>query len=105
VWISTSALRQKNWRIRKPLSPGQTVSTRYLNLDAIPIVDEKGNFDGAFYVWSDVTDLHLKMEEVKKAQYRIDRMIADNPLAIAVLRADKSRISINSSMRSSGEVS
>ena len=69
--------------------------TKYLNLDAIPIFDDRGNFDGAFYVWSDVTELHLKMEEVKKAQFRIDRMLADNPLAIAVLRADKSRISIN----------
>ncbi|MDD1703074.1 MAG: methyl-accepting chemotaxis protein [Methanoregula sp.] len=68
---------------------------RYLNLDAIPIFDKKGNLDGAFYVWSDVTELHQKMEEVREAQSKVDRMIADNPLAIAVLRADKSRISIN----------
>jgi methyl-accepting chemotaxis protein len=69
--------------------------TKYLNLDAIPLLDGNGNLEGAFYVWSDVTELHLKMEEVQKVQSRVERMITDNPLAIAVLRADKSRISIN----------
>ncbi|MEN6610803.1 MAG: methyl-accepting chemotaxis protein, partial [Methanoregulaceae archaeon] len=68
---------------------------RYLNLDAIPILNTGGNIDVAFYVWTDVTELHTKMDEVQKMKGRVDRMIEDNPLAIAVLRADKSRISIN----------
>nr|WP_320161176.1 PAS domain-containing methyl-accepting chemotaxis protein [uncultured Methanoregula sp.] len=68
---------------------------KYLTLYAIPILDDKGDLDGAFYVWVDYTELHEKMDAVKKMEYRVDRMIQDNPLAIAVLRADKSRISIN----------
>jgi len=68
---------------------------KYLTLYAIPILDQKGEIDGAFYVWVDYTDAHKKMEEVKQLEYRVDTMIANNPLAIAVLRKDKSRISIN----------
>ncbi|MFA6331806.1 MAG: methyl-accepting chemotaxis protein [Methanoregula sp.] len=68
---------------------------KYLTLYAIPILDDAGEIDGAFYVWVDYTDLHEKMDAVKKMEYRNDRMIQENPLAIAVLRKDKSRISIN----------
>nr|WP_319375466.1 PAS domain-containing methyl-accepting chemotaxis protein [uncultured Methanoregula sp.] len=68
---------------------------KYLTLNAIPILDDAGEIDGAFYVWVDYTDAHKKIDEIKKVEYRVDRMIQDNPLAIAVLRKDKSRISIN----------
>ncbi len=68
---------------------------KYLTLNAIPILDKNGEIEMAFYVWNDTTDLHEKMEEVKKVQQRNDTMIKENPLAIAVLRADKSRIDIN----------
>jgi len=68
---------------------------KYLTLYAIPILDDKGELDGAFYVWVDYTELHEKMDMAKKLEYRVDSMIQNNPLAIAVLRADKSRISIN----------
>jgi methyl-accepting chemotaxis protein len=68
---------------------------KYLTLYAIPILDKAGEIDGAFYVWVDYTELHEKMDAVKAMEYRVDRMIQDNPLAIAVLRKDKSRISIN----------
>ncbi|MCK9630386.1 MAG: methyl-accepting chemotaxis protein [Methanoregula sp.] len=68
---------------------------KYLTLYAIPILDEAGEIDGAFYVWVDYTELHEKMDAVEAMEYRVDRMIQDNPLAIAVLRKDKSRISIN----------
>ncbi|RXE56625.1 hypothetical protein ABH15_00070 [Methanoculleus taiwanensis] len=68
---------------------------KYLTLNAIPILDEKGEIEIAFYVWNDWTELHEKMEEVEKVQQRNDTMIKDNPLAIAVLRADKSRLDIN----------
>jgi len=68
---------------------------RYLTLYAIPILDKAGELDGAFYVWVDYTELHEKLDQVKAMEYRNERMIQDNPLAIAVLRKDKSRISIN----------
>ncbi|HQD24908.1 MAG TPA: methyl-accepting chemotaxis protein [Methanoculleus thermophilus] len=68
---------------------------KYLTLNAIPILDEKGNIEVAFYVWNDWTELKEKEEEVKKAEYRVDAMIKQNPLAIALLGPDKSRIDIN----------
>ncbi|MCK8519776.1 methyl-accepting chemotaxis protein [Methanoculleus sp. 7T] len=68
---------------------------RYLTLNAIPILDEKGEIEMAFYVWNDWTDLQEEKEEAEKTKHRVDTMIKLNPLAIATLRADKSRIDIN----------
>ena len=68
---------------------------KYLTLNAIPILDEKGNIEMAFYVWNDWTDLQNEKEEVGKTEHRVDAMIKQNPLAIATLRPDKSRIDIN----------
>lgn len=52
---------------------------KYLTLNAIPILDKAGQVDGAFYVWVDYTDLHEKMEAVKKVEQRVDRIIQENP--------------------------
>ncbi|WP_317064889.1 methyl-accepting chemotaxis protein [Methanoculleus caldifontis] len=68
---------------------------KYLALNAIPILDEKGEIEMAFYVWNDWTELHDRMEETGKAQARMDTMIRDNPLAIAILNRDRHRIEIN----------
>ena len=68
---------------------------KYLTLNAIPILDEKGDIEMAFYVWNDWTDLHEESEEAEKTKRRVDAMIRENPLAIATLRPDKSRIDIN----------
>ncbi|PKL61933.1 MAG: chemotaxis protein [Methanomicrobiales archaeon HGW-Methanomicrobiales-2] len=68
---------------------------KYLTLNAIPILDAKGDIEMAFYVWNDWTNLQEEKEEVKKTEHRVDAMIKQNPLAIATLRADKSRIDIN----------
>ncbi|CCJ36198.1 methyl-accepting chemotaxis protein [Methanoculleus bourgensis MS2] len=68
---------------------------KYLTLNAIPILDEKGDIEMAFYVWNDWTDLQEEREEVAKTEHRVDAMIKQNPLAIATLRPDKSRIDIN----------
>ncbi|RXE56568.1 hypothetical protein ABH15_08450 [Methanoculleus taiwanensis] len=64
-------------------------------MNAIPILDKNSEIEMAFYVWNDWTDLHNKMEETTAVQHRVDTMIKENPLAIAVLRADKSRVDIN----------
>jgi methyl-accepting chemotaxis protein len=52
---------------------------KYLTLNAIPILDKTGQIDGAFYVWVDYTDLHEKMDAVKKVEERVDRIIQENP--------------------------
>ena len=52
---------------------------KYLTLNAIPILDKAGQIDGAFYVWVDYTDLHEKMDAVKKVEQRVDRIIQENP--------------------------
>ena len=68
---------------------------KYLTLNAIPILDENGEIEMAFYVWNDWTELHDRMEEIKKAQTRMDAMIRDNPLAIAILDRNRHRVEIN----------
>jgi methyl-accepting chemotaxis protein len=52
---------------------------KYLTLNAIPILDKAGQIDGAFYVWVDYTELHEKMDAVKKVEQRVDRIIQENP--------------------------
>ncbi|MDD1702415.1 MAG: methyl-accepting chemotaxis protein, partial [Methanoregula sp.] len=37
---------------------------KFLTLFAIPILDEQGEIDGAFYVWVDYTDAHTKIDEI-----------------------------------------
>jgi methyl-accepting chemotaxis protein len=68
---------------------------KYLTLYALPILDKAGEIDGAFYIWADLTELHEKIDAAKEMERRVNAMIQDNPLAIAVLRKDKSRVSIN----------
>jgi methyl-accepting chemotaxis protein len=52
---------------------------KFLTLNAIPILDKAGQIDGAFYVWVDYTELHEKMDAVKKVEQRVDRIIQENP--------------------------
>ena len=52
---------------------------KYLTLNAIPILDKTGEVDGAFYIWIDHTELHGKMDAVKKVEQRVDRIIQENP--------------------------
>ena len=61
---------------------------KYLTLNAIPILDKKGEIDGAFYVWVDYTDLHEKMDAVKKVEQRVDRIIQENPYPLFTIDAD-----------------
>ena len=61
---------------------------KYLTLNAIPILDKKGDVDGAFYVWIDYTELHDKMEAVKKIEQRVDRIIQENPFPLFTIDLD-----------------
>jgi methyl-accepting chemotaxis protein len=53
--------------------------SKYLTLNAIPILDKSGQIDGAFYIWVDFTELHEKVEAVKKVEQRVDRILQENP--------------------------
>ena len=58
---------------------------KFLILNAIPILTRNGEVDGAFYIWIDNTDLHEKMEAVKKVEQRVDRIIQENPYPLFVI--------------------
>jgi methyl-accepting chemotaxis protein len=55
---------------------------KYLTLNAIPILTQNGQVDGAFYIWMDFTELHLEMDAVKKVEQRVDRIIQENPFPL-----------------------
>jgi methyl-accepting chemotaxis protein len=57
---------------------------KYLTLHAIPILDEKGEIDSAFYVWVDFTEQHTKMEEIVELQRRAETIIQENPMPMIV---------------------
>ena len=61
----------------------------------IPLFDEKNELNRVLIVYNDVTEERKKEEEVRRVQRRVDTMIKHNPLAIAILAPDKSRIDIN----------
>jgi methyl-accepting chemotaxis protein len=61
---------------------------KYLTLNAIPILDKNGEVDGAFYIWIDHTELHRKVEAVKKVEQRVDRIIQENPFPLFTIDAE-----------------
>jgi len=61
---------------------------KYLKLNAIPILTKTGEVDGAFYIWVDYTELHEKMEAVKKVEQRVDRIIQENPFPLFTIDPD-----------------
>ena len=61
---------------------------KYLTLNAIPILDEKGNIDVAFYVWNDWTKQHEEMERVKELQEQTEAMIQENPIPLFLWNPD-----------------
>jgi len=61
---------------------------KYLTLNAIPILTKNGEVDGAFYIWVDNTELHGKIEAVKKVEQRVDRIIKENPFPLFTINAE-----------------
>ncbi|NLB00655.1 MAG: PAS domain-containing protein [Methanomicrobiales archaeon] len=98
-------LAQEGDGIRKVLTEKARVSgeitvefptgTYILEQYGIPLTNEKNELTGILNVYNDVTEKRREEEEIQKMQHRVDAMIKQNPLAIATLRADKSRIDIN----------
>jgi len=109
--ITTMTLRdfkvheQKGEGIRKVLTEKEQVygevtvefpaGTYILEQYGIPLLDEKGELKGILNVYNDITEKRREEAEVLRMQHRVDAMIRENPLAIATLRPDKSRIDIN----------
>jgi methyl-accepting chemotaxis protein len=52
---------------------------KYLTLNSIPLLDKNGEVDAAFFVFIDYTELHEKMDDVKKVEQRVDRILQENP--------------------------
>ncbi|MCX6693393.1 MAG: methyl-accepting chemotaxis protein, partial [Methanomicrobiales archaeon] len=74
----------------------------FLEQHTIPLLDEEGNVVSIMVVYSDLTekraiDAELKqtMDEISRLQKQTETMIKDNPLAIAVMKADKTPLTIN----------
>ena len=72
-----------------------STGTYILEQYGIPLTNEKNELTGILIVYNDVTEKRKEEDEIRKMQHRIDTMIKLNPLAIATLRPDKSRIDIN----------
>jgi methyl-accepting chemotaxis protein len=98
-------LAQKGEGIRKVLTDKVRVQgevtvefpagTYILEQYGIPLLNDKNELTGILNVYNDVTEKRKEEEEIRRMQHRIEAMIKQNPLAIATLRADKSRIDIN----------
>jgi len=69
--------------------------TYILEQYGIPLTNEKNELTGILIVYTDITEKRKEEDEIRRMQHRVDAMIKQNPLAIATLRPDKSRIDIN----------
>ena len=69
--------------------------THVLEQYGIPLLDNENSVESILIVYNDLTEKREEEDEIRRMQYRIDTMIRLNPLAIATLRSDKSRIDIN----------
>ncbi|MFA5221484.1 MAG: PAS domain-containing methyl-accepting chemotaxis protein [Methanoregula sp.] len=63
---------------------------KYLTLHAMPMQDAHGDVDGAFYFWIDTTEIHEKIEEAKKVEGQVDRILQENPYALFTIATDLS---------------
>ncbi|MDD3932352.1 MAG: methyl-accepting chemotaxis protein [Methanoculleus sp.] len=68
---------------------------KYLTLNAIPILDAKGDIEMAFYVWNDWTEQQMKMEEIQELQERTGVMIQENPMPILLWNPDMTLKMVN----------
>lgn len=69
--------------------------TRILEQYGIPLLGEEHAIESILIVYIDVTEKRKEEAEIKRMQHRIEMMIKQNPLAIATLRPDRSRIDVN----------
>lgn len=60
-------------------------TVKYLVLDAIPILDKNGDLEISLYVFRDVTENRLKMEEIARLQKTTDTILKEHPIPMIVL--------------------
>ncbi len=61
---------------------------KYMTLYSIPLLDKKGEVESAFFIFTDDTDLHEKMDSVKKIEQRVDRILQENPYPLFTIDTD-----------------
>ncbi|MGA2917010.1 methyl-accepting chemotaxis protein [Methanoregula sp.] len=52
---------------------------KYLTLNSIPLLDKNGDVDAAFFIFIEYTELQEKMDDIKKVEQRVDRILQENP--------------------------
>jgi methyl-accepting chemotaxis protein len=67
----------------------------YLTLFQVPVFDDQGEIDVNYYIYLDHTESHEQLLDAQRLRGRGDAFVRDNPLAIAVLANDKSRLDLN----------
>ena len=82
-------------RVRGEVTVEFPAGTYTLEQYGIPLLNDKNELTGILNVYNDITEKRKEEEEIRRMQHRIETMIKQNPLAIATLRPDKSRIDIN----------
>ena len=82
-------------RVRGEVTVEFPAGTYTLEQYGIPLLNDKNELTGILNVYNDITEKRKEEEEIRRMQHRIETMIKQNPLAIATLRSDKSRIDIN----------
>ena len=69
--------------------------TSYLTLYQVPVFDDNGEIDVNYYIYLDHSQEKQQLIEAQRLRDRGDAFVRDNPLAIAVLAKDKSRLDLN----------
>ena len=65
-------------------------TTKYLVINAIPLLGKEGDVESAFVIFTDNTDLHEKMTAAKEAEQRVDRILQENPFPLFIVQPDLS---------------
>ena len=65
-------------------------TTKYLVINAIPLLGKDGEVESAFVIFTDNTDLHEKMTAAKEAEQRVDRILQENPFPLFIVDPDLS---------------
>jgi len=65
-------------------------TTKYLVINAIPLLGKDGDVESAFVIFTDNTDLHEKMTAAKEAEQRVDRILQENPFPLFIVHPDLS---------------
>lgn len=60
-------------------------TVRYLLLDAIPFLDDAGDLEISLYVFRDVTENLMKLDEIERLQKTTDTILKEHPIPMLIL--------------------